>query len=289
MYKPWRMLEMAEKINVIDLQNRGVGIPVAKLSGQGGPKERDTLLRIVKNLRGGSKELACIVLEKDEVVEFLTSTGNVKDASETFTHHGQGITKVGGTEYFDQATSSTGSRASASALATGFFINVDAIKVHLLDAINNGTGPLIGLVEELMYMNFPASEIREYGIPEITGTKVSPTEQLDNIPILGELRQSGVIPRSRKLANEVLDRLNYPGFSEKEWQEALAEESMLSASLPGGGAGRPPEAGEDDRGRDDRESRRFIMTSSAEKKTLTGASPRPRSPASWPWLRSTMH
>lgn len=278
MYRPWLLNEMAEKIDMIDLQNRGVGIPMAKLSGAGGVTERNTLVEILKSLRGGSKERAFIVVDKDESVEYLTSGGTVKDAVPSMLHHRSNIVKSGGTEYFEQGNTATGSRAGASALATGFFINVDGIRVQLEDMINFGCGRLPGLVEELIDMNFDDVDEDEY--PRIVGSRVSPTEQLDNIPLIQDSVAKGVIPPNLKLANEVLDRLGYPLMSKGEWEEAN-EAAIPSPAF--GGPGRPNEAGPDEQGRDDREGRRLAMQ---EKKTFGG--PRQtRSRASWPWLRST--
>lgn len=278
MYKPWVLGEMAEKIDIIDLQNRGVGIPVAYLSGRGGTKERDTLIEILKSLRGGSKERAFIVLDKDEEVKFLTSTGTTKDATPILDYHRSNKAKAGGTEYFEQGSTSTGSRAGASALATGFFINVDAVRIILEDQINHGSGRMPGLVQMLVDAN---GEVDEY--PRIVGSRVSPTEQLDNIDLIGDMVNKRVIPPVRSVGNEVLEKLGYDPISQKEWDKAM----QVQPGAPAGAVGRPDGAGTDPDGRDDKDSNRLKMTSEAEKKTPFGDHQQSRSPASWPWLRST--
>lgn len=279
MYRPWLLNETAEKIDIIDLQNRGVGIPVAHLSGAGGVKERDTLVEILKSLRGGSKERAFIVLEKDEKVGFLLSEGQAKDAAPTLAHHRSNITKSGGTEYFEQGNTATGSRAGASALATGFFINVNGIWTILEDAINNGVGRQKGLVQEFAEMNSDdPGEIKEY--PRLEGTRLSPSEQLDNIPLVQDAVAKGMLPPNIYTANEMLRRLGWPELSRAQWDEAMAAKSSFSPAF--GGPGRPNEAGPDGQGRDDTEGRRLML---AEKKTPnTGGSRPSSSPGSWPWL-----
>jgi hypothetical protein len=281
MYKPWLLGEMAEKIEIIDLQNRGVGIPVAKLSGTGGTKERDTLIEILKSLRGGSKERAFVVLDKDESVEFLTSQGTVKDAGPVIAHHQMGIVKAAGTEYFESAASG---RAGAAALATGFFVNVDGVRVHLEDMWNNGVGNMPGLVEELIDMNF--DNVKEY--PRIVGSRVSPTEQLDNIPLIQDATAKGVIPPNIKIANEMLMRLGWPELTKAEWEEAQAmkAQSTLGPGSPAaGGPGRPNIAGPDPQGRN---LPADVGLSDAQKKTPdTGEIPLRTRAASYPWLRST--
>lgn len=281
MYRPWKLGEMAEKIDMIDLQNRGVGIPMAKLAGGGGARERDALLNILSHLRGGSKELAFLVIQKDEDVSFLTSTGTAKDAQPTLQHHRASMVKAGGQEYFEQGNTATGSRAGASALATGFFVSVDGIIRHIEDVVNYGCGPQMGLVEEFCYVNDEDAD--ESDIPTIRGSRVSPTEQLDNIPLVQDSVSKGLVPTHRKLANEALRRLGWPELSEDEWEEAM-EAKRSSVFIGGGGAGRPNEAGPDEQGRDDKDGRRLMMQ---EKKTPGAGSLPRRSPPSWPWLRSS--
>jgi hypothetical protein len=282
MYRPWMLGEMAEKIDIIDLQNRGVGIPVAHLSGTGGLKEKETLVEILKSLRGGSKERAFIVLDKDETVEFMTSQGTVKDAAPILAYHQMNKVKAAGTEYFEQGNTATGSRAGASALATGFFINVDGIRVHLQDMINHGIGRLPGLVEELIDMNF--DNVKDY--PRIEGSKVSPSEQLDNIPLIQDAVAKGALPPSMKLANEMLRRLNWPEMTKAEWDEAMASKTALSPAF--GGPGRPNLAGPDAQGRDDPNLDRVAMSEKKTSKvTPTGDSQQTRRSVLWPWLKSS--
>jgi hypothetical protein len=280
MYKPWRLGEMAEKINIIDLQNRGVGIPMAKLSGAGGAKERDTLVQILRDIRGGSKERAFIVLEKDEEMEFLTTDGNVRDAAATMEYHRSDKAKAGGTEYFEQGSTTTGSRAGASALATGFFINVDAIRIVLEAQFNRGVQRQPGLVERLLRANFSPEEIDKYGMTQIFGSRVSPTEQLDNIDLLGELVDKGVIPPNIKAGNDALRRLGYDELTQDEWDKAVEAQGRL---VEGKGTSPSSSPSEDGKGRGDKDSHRLRMTSPAEKKTLTGDHQPSRSQWAWPW------
>ncbi len=281
MYRPWKLGEMAEKIDIIDLQNRGVGIPMAKLSGGGGAKERDALVEILKSLRGGSKERAFIVLQNDEDVSFLTSVGQAKDAQPTLSHHRASMVKAGGQEYFEQGNTASGSRAGASALATGFFMCVDGIIRCIEDQFNNGCGRMPGLIEEFCLMNDDDLDAEE--IPKLQGSTVSPTEQLDNIPLIQDAIAKGAIPPNLKHANEMARRLNWPELTKAEWDAAM---ELKKPSPAFGGPGRPNEAGPDESGRDDKEGRRLAMT---EKKTLnSGESPLSRSPRSYPWQQSTL-
>lgn len=283
MYRPWKLGELAEKIDIIDLQNRGVGIPMAKLSGAGGIKERDTLVEILKSLRGGSKERAFIVIDKDEDVTFLASSNQAKDAQPILAYHNSGMVKAGGQEYFEQGNTATGSRAGASALATGFFVNVDGIRVILEDQINFGCGPMMGLVEELCYMN--DDDVDKDELPRIEGSRVSPTEQLDNIPLVQDMVAKGVVPPVLSLANDMLRRLGWSEVSREEWDDAVEAKKSISVLGPGspanGGPGRPNVAGPDEQGRDDKDGKRLDMQ---EKKTSGGNKHR-RRPASYHWLQ----
>jgi len=284
MYKPWLLGEMAEKIDIIDLQNRGVAIPLAKLSGSGGVKERDTLVQMLKDMRGGSKERVFLVIDKESDISFLTSQGQARDAGPTLQYHGSRIVKAAGTEYFEQGNTATGSRAGASALATGFFVEVDAVRILIEDMINCGIRRMPGLVKQLIDMNFDG--VKKY--PRIVGSRVSPTEQLDNIPLIGDNVAKGVIPPHLKLANQILGRLGYELMSQEEWDAAMEAKKPVQTLGPGspadGGPGRPNVAGPDGQGRDDTNGRRLMMQE--EKKTLPGEIPPMKRGASYPWLQS---
>src|SRR5262249_9680132 len=184
-----------------------------KLSGAGGVKERDTLVQILKDLRGGSKERAFIVLDKDETVEFLTSTGTAKDAGPSIDRHRSGIVKSAGTEYLEAGNTASGSRAASSAMGAGFFIQVNAIARHLEDIFNNGAGTLPGLVEELAELNGAADDDE---IPRIEASNVSPTEQLDNVPLIVDSIQKGAMPRSYKMSNWIAERLGAPQLTRQQ-------------------------------------------------------------------------
>lgn len=240
MYKPWKFSELAEKIDIIDLQNRGIAIPVAHLSGAGGPKERDTLQEILRSLRGANKDRAFIVLEKDEKIDFLTSTGTAKSATEAIDRHHMGVAKAGGTEYSEVSSSISGAgRAAASVLATGFFINIDAIRIIIEDMINFGVGPLKGLSEMVQDPNFD-TEADKFEYARIVGSRVSPTEQFDNIPLIQDSVKAFLIPPSLKYANETARRLGWPEITQQEFDHGM--------ELMGKGSqvqGRPGEAGAD--------------------------------------------
>jgi len=282
MYRPWKERDLAAKIDLIDLQNRGVGIPIAKLSGAGGVKERDTLVSILKDLRGGSKERAFIVIEKDEEVKYLLSEGQAREAASIMDRSAADSARVGGTQYLESGNTQSGSRASSSSMSTGFFIHTNAIRIRLQDIINFGAGPMMGLTEELEWMNTENDQDVDDPV-RIEGSTVSPTEQLDNIPLIGDSVAKGVIPPHYALANEALRRLNWPEMTKEEYDEAIAAKTPSPAI---GGPGRPDGAGTDPEGRDDTMSRRFAGEDAAQKKTLDGGNQPPKSPASWRWIRS---
>lgn len=238
MFKNWKIGEIAEKIDIIDLQNRGIAIPVAKLSGAGGPKERDTLVEILRTLRGGNKDKAFLVLEKDESLEFLTTQGTAKDASRIIDSQHIGISKVGGGEYAE-ISGMAGGRASTSVLATGFFINTDAIRIFFEDKINFGEGQMPGVCESLQNGNFDINA-PGFKYSRVSGSRVSPTEQFDNIPLIQDSVKAGLVPTTLKLCNETLRRLGWPEMTEQEYNEG-----MLRAGKGPQPMGRPSEAGPD--------------------------------------------
>lgn len=276
MYKPWKIRELAEKIDIIDLQNRGVGIPIAKLSQQGGTKERDTLRAILKNMRGGSKDQAYIVIGADEDVKYLVSEGQAREAQTLLDGKATDVARVGVTQYLESGNTQSGSRAASSSMATGFFIHVDSIRERIQDIFNFGAGTMPGIVEELQDKNFdrPLSK----GYARIMGSRISPTEQLDNVPLLTDAIQKGAVTKDIGIENEIRKRLGYPLISPEDFDRLTAR------MIPSIG-GRPSEPGTDEQGRDDEMSRRFSGTSTEKKTPGAGSRPMKR-PGSYPWQRS---
>ena len=280
-YKPWKLRELAEKLEMIDAQNRAVGIPLAKLSAGGGANERDRLVSMLKNMRGGSKERAFLVIQNDESIEYLTAQGQVKDMKPILDGKRFDIAAAGGTIALEATNAESGSRAAASALLTPFMLNVDATKVRLEDMVNFGVLDRAGLVEELLGLNFDTEGLDRDNLPRIVGTRVSATEVIDNLPNIVDAIQKGAISRTLETENHIRKGTGAPEISKKQFDDAK------SSPAPNQG-GRPTEV--DDPmipdSRKDKDGGRFGLVA-AQKKTVISETRAKRRSMFSPWLSST--
>lgn len=277
MYRPWKEKDLASKIEMIDLLNRGVGIPKAKLGPRDGTKEIATATTIAKDMRQGSKERAFIIEGHEQEYKYLTSEGETQDYGSTFARRNMEIGSAGGTDFKQANQGETGSRALGSVLMVSYMQQLEAIKEWIQEQVNHGAGYMQGLVEELIYSNFDGVE----ECPRIVGSRVSPTEQLDNAPNIVTAIQQGAITHDLGVENYLRRSYGVAEMTPDEFQRAKA----MNEPLPNLG-GRPGEVTPIDRDepRDDDAGRAFGLA--VEKKTPDGC-PMTRKGASYPWLTSS--
>ena len=277
MYRAFTEKDLAAKIQMIDLQNRGVGIPRAKLAPGDGSKQADTLFGMAKDLRGGSKERQAILLADGQELGFLTSEGNVVEASPIIDGRNNEIAAGAGTDFQQTGQTSSGSRATGSVLMVNYMQELDALRVFGEDMWNHGAGTLRGPVEELCDENYGPQE--EY--PRIVCRPISATTQIDNVKHIMEWIKSGGI-HDLHAENEVRKSLGVAPMTAEEFQKA----KDAAKPIPDIG-GRPdsPNPADRDEPRDDESGRAFGL---AEKKTPSGGTRPPSSVRSWGWLKEAI-
>jgi hypothetical protein len=279
MYRAFTEKDIAAKIQMIDLQNRGVGIPKGKLAPGDGPKAAETMTQILKDMRGGSKERAFILEADGQEIKFLTSEGGTLDAGPILADKNNEFAAGGGTDFQQQGQTTSGSRATGSVLMVDHMQQLDATRQIFEDQINHGCGNSIGLCEELQLINFGPQE--EYA--RIVGTRVNSTDQLDNVSNIIEAIQKGGLTHDLSIENYIRKSQGIETLTAAEFDKAMA--AKRTSLVPNVG-GRPSEVGDSDREepRDDTEGRRYGLT---EKKTLHVGNKQTRSARSYGWLGLT--
>jgi hypothetical protein len=275
MYRSWVEKDMLARIGMIDAQNRGVGIPDVELSPTDTLADQRSLVEIAKSLRGGSKERAFVVRANGQKVGFLTSTGAVVDTASMIMQRNNDIASAASTDFMQQGQTQSGSRATGSVLMVSYMQELDATRQFLEEQINHGAGYLNGLIEDIMAANFPGAKKR----PRIESSRVSPTEQLDNVPNILDAVQKGGLVHDLEVENHVRKALGVKELTQNEFDD------LKTQNMPPNLGGRPSEVRDptQDSSRDDEASSRFRTPS--EKKTLVGRA-RPTNRASWDWLQS---
>jgi hypothetical protein len=280
MYRAWVEKDLAQKIQMIDLQNRGVGIPMATLGPNDGAKEATTLFNIAKDMRGASKERQAILKSADQKVEYLTSQGEVLDATPIVSAKNNEFAAGGGTDFQQQGQTATGSRATGSVLLVSYMQEIEATRRIIQEQVNQGAGSSRGLAEELQIENYGPQ--KEYAY--ICGTCVSPTEQLDNVPNILDAIQKGGLSHDLSVENHVRKSMGIRPLTPDEFDKL--KKMQAQNGRPYNVGGRPSEVRptDVDDPRDDDMSRVDLQ----EKKTPNiGASPRKSNRAVYPWLQST--
>lgn len=269
--------DLAGKIAMIALMNGGVGIPMGTLGPAAGGKDAETLKQQAKDLRGGDKSRNFIVLANGQKMEFLTTNGNVIDATPIIAEQNMDIAAGGSTDFMQAGQTASGSRAGGSVMMVSYMQQLDATVRWLEEQINHGAGYLRGEVEDLLLANFAPSR----KMAGIRLSRVSPTEQLDNVPNILDAVQKGGLLHDLNVENHVRKALGIDPLDEAAFGKLKAERGPI----PNLG-GRPDRPTPTDRNepRDDDAGRAFGLT--AQKKTSGGTPPK-RSPAFFPWLRST--
>jgi hypothetical protein len=275
MYRAFTEKDLASKIQMVDLQNRGVGIPDGELGPTDGAKEASTMAQQLKDLRGGSKERQWLLRGNGQKISFLTSQGTVVDASPIIQQKNNEFAAGAGTDFQQQGQTATGSRATGSVLMVSYMQELDATRKWIEEQFNHGAGYCKGLAEELQDENF--GDVEEYAY--ISGSCVSPTEQLDNIPNIVDAVQRGSLIHDLEVENHVRKGYGLKAISEQEFTRIKSE----NKPIPNLG-GRPdsPTPTDVEEPRDDDAGRAFGL---AEKKTA-GAKPLRRNGRSYGWLVS---
>lgn len=280
MYRAWTEKDIAAKIQMIDLMNRGVGIPMFTLGPNDGAKDAESGAQIAKDARQGDKSRAFILKKHEQEFEFLTS-GSTLDASPIIAEKNNEFAAGGGTDFQQQGQTTSGSRATGSVLMVNYMQELDATRQILQAQINHGAGYCKGLGEELQDDNLTPEEIRENGYAQIIGTRVSPSDQLDNASQIVDAIGKGSLIHDVEAENHVRKAWGIKALTSEEFQR---EKDALKPMPSIGGRPTEPDTIERDDPRDDTNGRRFGLT---EKKTPnTGASLPTMKPASWSWMSS---
>lgn len=278
MYGAWKKKDLASKIAMIALMNGGVGIPMATMGERDGKSEQQSLKTMAADLRGGSKERNFLVLANGQKMEFLTTNGQIIDASPVIAEQNMDIASAGATDFMQAGQTASGSRAGGSVMMVSYMQQLDAVARWLQEQMNHGAGYLTGLTEGLIYENF--DNVKE--CPEIKLSRVSPTEQLDNVPNISDCVQKGSITHDISVENHCRNALGVPTLTQKQFDDLKA-----AAAPPPNLGGRPdsPTPTDKNEPRDDSMGRQYGL--SEEKKTPKDGGSRPNvKPASWRWLKS---
>lgn len=136
MYGDAKRQEAALRWQIIDAQNRAVGIPIVILPKGATPKQHQDATRVARRLTTGNKEQAWVVAEDGTQIGFMKMEADVPDIHLLVQAQEARMQRVAGTEFTQLGQSGTsGSRAVAEELAPFFELHVKAIADAIVEDV----------------------------------------------------------------------------------------------------------------------------------------------------------
>jgi hypothetical protein len=217
-YKHWYMKDVLYKVDAIQKERHGIGIPVA-IPGEGSTSTDKALaLKLVENIR--TNEKAGIVLPSERfILKFLELTGNPVNVLESAVHHDLMIKSNVLAQFLALGTQASGSRAVGSVQEDIFIKSSHYIADLLRSVINKWAIP------ELVTFNFGLQQ----AYPELKVRRIGDTTDTRALSVaLRNAVESGLITPDQQTEEWLRDTMDFPRASD----EALARTSEERLSRP---------------------------------------------------------
>jgi hypothetical protein len=205
-YKPWKIKDDLEKINVINHDRNGVGIPVAKMP-QGcvpGSPEWEATADTLESLQANEK--AYLQVPFGAEVDILNGNGKGTDTLASIKYYDEAIARTMLAQFINLGTTETGSRALGASFIDVFLDSLQAYAGYICEVFNRF------LIREYVDYNW---QVKEY--PKLTcgSIKTLDTATLD------ALAQAKLLTPDFELENSIRAQLNLPEKKVKEIQPPM--------------------------------------------------------------------
>lgn len=213
MYKPWKMKDVLERLDIMDAQNRAVGIPLVTIPAGLDIDEVERLKNLARELRGGSyRERAWAAVPDGADVGFMDFKANTKDVNASIAKKDQDISHAASLPVNELGSTQKGSRAVAGAMAAKERIVLQSIADLVTVMECDGVGTVIGNMREYVDLNYGL----QVPCPQLVVSKIDPQEARETLPMLYEGVEKGVITPTPELEREVRTRLGYEVLAEED-------------------------------------------------------------------------
>lgn len=194
-YKHWFYKEQLYKVDAIQKERHGIGIPVIQLPAGFTPDDRKLADEMGRNLR--TNEKAHVVLPPNWVLAMLELQGNPVDAIVSIEHHDKMISR----EVLGQFLNLEHAGASAAVMIDLFMKSTRQVAETIRDVFNKYAIP------ELVNYNFP--RIEDY--PELRVRRIGDTQDWRTVSFaLRNFVGAGVIIPDERLEDWVRDEMDLP-------------------------------------------------------------------------------
>jgi hypothetical protein len=176
-YKPWWLLEAAQRTIAIGIERYLVGTPMARMSSNASDEQRSQMLQTLMQTRSGEK--TAIVYSSQDGVDCDAETGDraiwvmqpqhsmdVTGALGFVKHMESNIFTNIMARFMDLGQKETGARATAEIQDDPFYLGLRAVASQIVDAWNRGP------IKRIVDLNYP--NVTKY--PELVVEKIAPID-----------------------------------------------------------------------------------------------------------------
>ena len=211
-YKHWWFKDTLYRIQGIQAERYGVGLPWVKMGDSNSADDRAKAEEMGKNLR--SNETSFWATPSDWEAEILTpGTNSVSAGIESaINHHNRMILVNILAQFLDLGSDATGSFALSKEQGSFFLLSLQAIADNIKDVVNDA-------IEELILLNWP--ETKKF--PKLEVTDISNVDGEIFANMMNTLTVAGYLKADVDLKKFVRNTLKLPEMT-KEEEEAVDEE-----------------------------------------------------------------
>jgi len=211
MWKPWTIKNIAEKLEIINVQRQAAPAPFFQYSTADPSEEEKTKARaVLESMRAGQTERSYYEVPFGGKLGFMEQTTGAETDKVTRAR-AQDISRAGVSMFTELGTSAAGSRAVADQLSGIHGMAVNAVAQFIADVETEGIGPLYGLAEELALLNY-GEGVRP---PRLVYGTVDKDTAVKMVPRVLEARRDGAIAWRRKDADHLRKTLGWIGEDEE--------------------------------------------------------------------------
>lgn len=172
MWKPWRMKEKMELLEVVDKQKTGVGIPFFQLQENPSPEDQKRAEDLVRSMRGGRVEKAWAVIKEGQDFGWKEGGTSTKGLREIIAGKDLDIAKAGGSLMEELQTGDLGGGAGVAGKKSAFETLLrQAVAQTVITQEQRNIATLVDL-------NYPGTRV----YPTLKVARIDPDEQTRNVP-----------------------------------------------------------------------------------------------------------
>lgn len=216
-YPHWYYKNHLYKIDAIQKERHGIGVPRGKLLPGFNNNDKDIMRNILRNIR--TNEESFVLQTPNVEVDFMELSGNPVNVMESIDHHNMMI-MLNVMAQFLVAANASGARANAATQVDMFMKALRYVANYIADVIN------MYLIPELVIYNFPTTNFPKLRVKNLGETK---DLQMLAAAFGNLLSQDGI---TRTLATENFFRrvFDMPEITQEEFDAAQAAQATQAAA-----------------------------------------------------------